>query len=323
MSQVPKEDAVLERIRQLKSVCAVEPLQVHESESESVVPHRIDPALNGRLAEFLSHVPARSVDETLQKLAVNGETWCVSDPEEKAAVAIAMTLTSHIIRFSRSIISENTFNRVRDRLLCEFSAGDAIHVEEEAYALIHWFAHAFDAPFRAETEKGDENGGDECHDRTVIGVLEAAIRAHCDLNMRYYTGTRKEFSERRITPIEVTAEKFLKAYCHTRLEERVFRISRIVRLSPFDSAVANPECYTFPCQSSEAPEPPRDDSWQKVPSMPQKMPSQRDLFEVLKSCEAQSAESPSDIRAESSPKPAGFAASKQGSLFDFASKLPK
>ena len=67
---------------------------------------------------------------------------------------------------------------------------------------------------------------------SVESIIQYAIQNHIDLEMHYYTGSRGEFSERQITPIEITAEKYLIAFCHLRNEERVFRLSRIVQLSP-------------------------------------------------------------------------------------------
>ena len=206
---------------------------------------RSAPLLTGKLAEYLKHQPRR---ENISKLSFHetSETWSTNDTPVRAAAAMALVLANHVARFGGTAFAERTLEEARDSLLHTFSPKDAVNIEVEAYELIQWFAGAINPEWREQSEESSEQGVEA----QMMDVLTLAITKKRDLVMRYYTGSRSEFSERRITPLQVTAEKYLVAFCHLRKEERVFRVSRIVQLSPAEHD-ENDDLFMYPIRTSK------------------------------------------------------------------------
>ncbi len=191
------------------------------------------PQLSGKLADHLSKQPGRSQISSQPLTTQNSTPWVIDNLQTKAAIAMSLVLASHLTRFAGTILSEQQLTKARDSLLHTFNPKDAVMLEVEAYDLLTWFAGTMDESWQLKSPESDNNPGKgETSQSAVVTIISNAIHNHRDLLMRYYTGSRGEFSERRITPIEITAEKYLIAFCHLRQEERVFRLSRIVQLSP-------------------------------------------------------------------------------------------
>lgn len=191
--------------------------------------HLAPPLLSGKLATYLSEQKPREFHGANRPLISPNVPLTINDTETRAAVAMAVILTSHLTRFASTTISETALLQFRDQILKTFGAHDAVRLEIEAYDLLNWFAGAMNDSWAVHTPDStrDEDKGLQDH----IAVLKRAIDEKLDLDMSYYTGTRGEFSTRRITPIEINAEKYLIAYCHTRKENRRFRLSRILSLN--------------------------------------------------------------------------------------------
>lgn len=64
----------------------------------------------------------------------------------------------------------------------------------------------------------------------VLQLLQVAINNSHDVNMKYYTDYRKEWTTRVVTPFRIYSKDnstYLEAYCHWRKEDRTFKVSRI------------------------------------------------------------------------------------------------
>lgn len=229
-------------------------LQPVESEPIQEIPpeRRAKPLLNGQLSEFLSKKPPREILTSSELLTSKTDAWTIEERDDRAVVAMSLILTSHLVRFGQTRLSENHLLQMRDSILHTMTANDAVKIEVEAYEILNWFAQTMNASWK-ETKTDSECSSIEC-------IIQYAIQHHIDLEMHYYTGSRGEYSERRITPIEITAEKYLIAYCHLRNEERVFRLSRIVQLSPAEKI----EEYEKLCYPKE-----KDTQLPPLPTLPQ------------------------------------------------------
>jgi hypothetical protein len=195
-------------------------------------------------------------------------------------------------------------------------------LEVEAYDLLTWFAGSMDESWQLKSPESDNNPGKgETSQSAVVTIISNAIHNHRDLLMRYYTGSRGEFSERRITPIEITAEKYLIAFCHLRQEERVFRLSRIVQLSPIledgekaDAALCYPNVEDTklpPLPELPEPTPPKTHKTRKKSASEPKeaRPKRSKMTESQKSSINKEARSKSQKASPDQPK--------TPSLFDF------
>lgn len=187
------------------------------------------PLLSGKLADYLATKKPREFKKKPERLISENVPITIEDNEVRAAVAMSVILASHLTRFASTTISENALLHFREQILKTFGAHDAVLLEIEAYDLLKWFAGAMNEEWMFSSPEMPQNEEQGLLDH--IAVLQRAIDEKLDLDMSYYTGARGEFSTRRITPIEIDAEKYLIAYCHTRKENRRFRLSRILSLN--------------------------------------------------------------------------------------------
>ncbi len=294
---------------------------------ETPIASRATPILIGKLATYLSKKPPRKLPNKLEKWSSKDKPWTIDNVQTKAIVAMALILASDLTRFASTTFSEPHLIKARNEILADFSAREAVKIEVEAYELLRWFAASMNENWNVQDTPSDTSSTPETSEAAIINIITRAIHNHFDLNMRYYTSSSGKFSERRITPIEVTAEKFLIAFCHLRNEERVFRLSRIVQLSPADGSndpsliYPNPDDTKLPpleaptpkkktpSKKSSKPKTPRPKSPQKsekTASPKSEKPSAPTLFDYL---DAQKAKSKKK-KADSQKKPA------ERSLFD-------
>ncbi len=257
-SNLPKVSAASDNIDRGNSLPLQEGTEKRGNESASKSqegtgkPIQFMPHLSGKLAEYLSEKSPRQ-DYSKGVPAPQTQECLLSDPKELSATATALILASHIARFAGTALSESHLKSAQDKLLQCFTQKDAVKLEVEAYELLQWLAGAFDESWQKQTPVENTSGDQSItSEETLIRIIQLAIAKKRDLDMQYYTGSRGEFSERRITPIEITAEKYLIAFCHLREEERVFRLSRILKLTPVRTgADENDELSTLSYPSVE------------------------------------------------------------------------
>lgn len=226
---------------------------------------RAEAVLSGRLANYLAKQQSRGVSPDSIRLTTEAKPWTIEDPQTKAAVAMALVLASHLAKYASTSLSKSQLNQARDSLMHEMQARDAVNIEGEAYEMLQWFAGAIDESWKKQANKSTIESISETSSEALIQIIQSAIQNHRDLEMQYYTSSRADFSERIVTPIEITAEKYLIAYCHTRKEERVFRLTRILSLAqianesdsgPLLSYPNLEDTKTPPLPELEIPEPP-------------------------------------------------------------------
>lgn len=222
---------------------------------------RSKPLLSGKLATHLAEQSPRVLRTRNTPFKSNPPQVVLSDVQEQAVVAMALVLAAHLTRFASTRFSEETLTTVRDQILHGFEAKDAVRIEVEAYDLLNWFAGAMNPDWQMRQPESTEIVNGETSAKALLEIIDKAIKEQRDLRLRYYTGSRGEFSERIITPIAVSAEKYLVAFCHLRGEERVFRLSRIVSLSPINATQSDgtaPLSYPNP-NDTRLPDLPMDD----------------------------------------------------------------
>jgi|GEM_PF-2369902 len=183
--------------------------------------------LTGKLAAYLSQKdPRADLGEEVSSV-FSAPPPRIEDAQTGAAVAVSLVLAGHLMRYASTPFSERCLNDFRDRLLKSFSQSDTVRIEIEAHALLNWFANAMNQDWQPLVPESQDDAGEAVR----VAMIERAIEEKRDLIMHYYTSSRADFSMRRITPLALEAEKYLIAFCHLRQEERIFRLSRIVRLS--------------------------------------------------------------------------------------------
>ena len=236
-----------EKTRSKSGELVIQPEQVEEPADK----RRPVPILTGRLADYLSKQAARTQIASVNVTDKQTEPWTINDPQTRAAIAMSLILTSQLSSYAGTGIGGQWLNDARDNALRGFSGRDAVKIEVEAYELLNWFAAAIDPAWQQKAVERGEIVEKSASEDALNRILERAIRENIDLNMRYYTGSRGEFSERVISPLSIHAEKYLIAFCHKRNEERVFRLSRILQLTPVEANEQTKDMF-FPVYRDES-----------------------------------------------------------------------
>lgn len=196
------------------------------------------PVIKGRLLERLRETaqPRTSGEDALFFEGL-GEAVVLEHREHHAVVALACMVLDNLRRVGGSRMPHSGLEAVLEMLLPHLSAKDLMDLEVEAYEMLAWLGRSLD-PTLAEPTCEDEAAADPARavpydpEQARIDLIRRAAREAFDLQILYYTGGRGELTTRRVTPQRIEAEKYLHAFCHTRQEERVFRISRIAGVEP-------------------------------------------------------------------------------------------
>ena len=292
--------------------------------SASTAPHtHSKPSFQGRLADHLAKQQARNIAQSSEKLSSPDVPWTVDDIQTKAVVAMSLILAENLAQFAKTTLSETHLIRARDAILKDLSPKDAVKIEVEAYEMLSWFAASLNPEWKPQSPETPQNFVGQSQDDILTFIIQDAIANPRDLSMHYYTGSRGEFSDRTITPIEITAEKYLIAFCHLRNEERVFRLSRIVRLAqlPNENDASPILCYPIPEDTKlpPLPEPPQQSP--KLNTLPAKNKSKTSSSKskniTHKSSSSEKSKNISHKTKQSQENP------KERSLFDLPQKKKK
>src|SRR5690606_27652067 len=198
------------------------------------------PNLKGRMLEVLAERDPRATGEDalqFDHLGQGGREPLVtrlSTPDERAAVALACVILEKLRRRGGSRVPEQPRADVLAQLLPTLTARDMMQLEVEAYEMLEWIGRTLNPALarRSDATEPDAPRIEYDPDQAHTTLVARAIAEGFDLRMNYYTGSRGELTTRRITPQRIEAEKYLYAFCHTRQDTRVFRLSRIARLQP-------------------------------------------------------------------------------------------
>jgi hypothetical protein len=188
------------------------------------------PSLKGQAMARLRDAPPRNDDELRFETEVNFQ---IRDPSEAGAAAVALLLLENVRRQAGTRLNERPLREMLERLLHDLPAKDRVVIEREAYRTLEWIGRAID-PAMDEVKPTPKQDGQETH----LDLIRRAIKDGFDLEMEYYTGARSELNRRRITPDSVEAERYLHAFCHSRQDVRVFRLSRIGKMWPVGGQAA-------------------------------------------------------------------------------------
>jgi len=178
--------------------------------------------------------------------------------DDIAVAAVGALLLRKIDEFGQTALFSNAIQSLIDRTTESLTAREVMMLEVEAYEILDWLVgHA-----AQETEPPEPvavlKDGRVYYDpnASTIELIMRAIHESFDLKVDYFSRSRGEMNTRRIRPIRVEAETYVRAYCHARKDERTFRLNRITRCIPVGGRLLAPT----PLVSSTTPEgdvPPR------------------------------------------------------------------
>jgi len=188
------------------------------------------PTIKGRIAERLDRAEPRfeEGDPEMEFPEEPGEV-VLDSPEERGAVALACLIVENLREMGGTKAPKRALESAARKTLETLGRKEVMEIEIEAYEILLWLASAIDPEWsRQEPEQVEEITPES----SKLEMIRWAIAGHHDLMMEYYTHSRGEMTERRVTPISLEAETYLHGYCHLRRADRVFRVSRVAELSP-------------------------------------------------------------------------------------------
>lgn len=223
------------------------------------------PTIKGRIAERLERAEPRfeEGDPEMEFPDEPGEVLLES-PEERGAVALACLIVENLREMGGTKAPKRALESAARKTLETLGRKEVMEIEIEAYEILLWLASAIDPEWsRQEPEEVEEITPTS----SKLEMIRWAIAGHHDLMMEYYTHSRGEMTERRVTPISLEAETYLHGYCHLRRADRVFRVSRVADLQPVEEhAPWDPEELEEQTDEADEESAPSDEGEDEEPS---------------------------------------------------------
>ena len=158
----------------------------------------------------------------------------VEKPEEIAALAVGALILQKVDAFGQTRLLSRAIEGIVERATSELTSEEMMKLEVEAYTVVDWLIGGEPLASSDAKDVAHRDGDHIIYDPSapVIELLQRAIEEEFDVKIDYFSRRRGEMNTRRITPLALEAETYVRAYCHARADERVFRINRITRCVP-------------------------------------------------------------------------------------------
>ncbi len=186
--------------------------------------------IDDRLAERSPREDGAKPDQFVK----NRSSVRIDKPEEIAALAVGALVLQKVDAFGQTRLMTRAIESIVERATAELSSEEMMKLEVEAYSVLDWLV-AGDALELDDAEAIAHRDGDHIIYDPAAGpteLLQRAIEEEFDVKIDYFSRRRGEMNTRRVTPIALEAETYLRGYCHARADDRVFRINRITRCVP-------------------------------------------------------------------------------------------
>ena len=154
-------------------------------------------------------------------------------PSELAAVAVGLLVLRSVEEHGRTRLHERAIEDALQRATGALTAEEVMRLEVEAYEILDWLL-GDDRPIESRPEIAHVDDGAVVYEpeAQVIELVREAIFQGFDLKIDYFSRRRGEMNTRVITPVAIGADRYIRAWCHARRAERIFRLERIRRAVP-------------------------------------------------------------------------------------------
>lgn len=157
----------------------------------------------------------------------------VYHPHEISAMAVGLLILRQVEETAGTRLYERSINDAIHRLTKHASAEQMMRLEVEAHEILAWLVQGEDAPRELEAFRYREDGTLEYDPNAPIpSIVREACALGLDIKIAYFSNKRAEMNSRVISPKAIAAETYVRAYCHARKDERIFRMERIRRAKP-------------------------------------------------------------------------------------------
>lgn len=175
----------------------------------------------------------------------------VSRPDEIAAAAVGLLVLKAVETSGRTRLFERAIENALERVTSDLDAEEMMRLEVEAHEILDWLVGDSDP---LDSDKTVASRDDDVvrfdPDASIIALLRESMFQGFDVRIAYFTRTRSEVNQRVITPTAIAADRYVRAWCHARRAQRVFRIDRITHCIPVDGV---------PFRPARPPSPPADE----------------------------------------------------------------
>ena len=181
----------------------------------------------------------------------------VERPDELAALAVGALVLQKVDAFGQTRLLTRALDGLVERATAELTSEEMMRLEVEAYAVLDWLVDG-EVVQRTDAEAVAHREGENIiYDPAApaIELLQRALDEEFDVKIDYFSRRRGEMNTRRVTPLALEAETYLRGYCHARSDERVFRINRITRCVPVRGKAR--EIMRVQAKAAEEPAEPR------------------------------------------------------------------
>lgn len=161
----------------------------------------------------------------------------IYQPQEIAAMAVGLLILKQVEETGGTRLFERSIHDAIKRLTSHANAEQMMRLEVEAHEILHWLVRGDDLPLELEAFRYRNDGALEYDPTADIPTLvREACELGVDLKIQYFSKRRAEMNTRVISPKAIAAEEYVRAHCHARGEERIFRMERIRKAVPIGIA---------------------------------------------------------------------------------------
>lgn len=167
----------------------------------------------------------------------------ITRPHEVSALAVGLLVLRHVEETGRTRLQEQAIEDALGRVTEHLNAEQMMRLEVEAYEVVDWLVGEDDNDYTPHFVAKKKEDGTVAYDpsSSIPDIVRAAVDQTFDLSINYYSSRRMELNRRVISPKAIAAEVYVRAWCHERRDERIFRMSRIRSAVPVHGqAIKNP-----------------------------------------------------------------------------------
>lgn len=184
------------------------------------------------LRQRLNEKPKRPLDRARAPLAsAPSAPIPLHRAHDLSAMIVGLMVLKYVEESGRTRLHERAIQAAIESLTDHLHPEQMMRLEVEAYEIVDWLSGPYhaDAADVAEVTDVGVLYDPSC---TIPEMVREAVAKGFDLKVDYYSSKRAEMNTRVISPRAIAADVYVRAWCHARNDERIFRMERIRRAVP-------------------------------------------------------------------------------------------
>lgn len=184
------------------------------------------------LRQRLSEKEKRPLDRARGSLAsAPPAPIAINRAHDISAMVVGLMVLKHVEETGRTRLHERAIQAAIESLTHHLHPEHQMRLEVEAYEIVDWLSGPYhqESPNSADVTEHGVVYDPSC---SIPEMVREAVAKGFDLKIDYYSSKRAEMNTRVISPRAIAAEAYVRAWCHVRNDERIFRMERIRRAVP-------------------------------------------------------------------------------------------